>query len=73
MKEKLKDVMPAPAKKPVPQVEVTETCPDCGGAMKLRQGRKGWFLGCAKFPRCKGVREASPELLEQLEEAGAIS
>jgi DNA topoisomerase-1 len=65
--------MPAPVKKPVPAVEVTETCPDCGGAMKLRQGRKGWFLGCAKFPRCKGVREASAELLEQLEEAGAIS
>jgi DNA topoisomerase-1 len=72
MKEKLKDLLPAPApKKAVPAVEVSETCPECGGPMKLRPGRKGYFLGCAKFPKCKGTREASPELLEQLQEAGA--
>ncbi len=41
--------------------------------MKLRQGRKGWFLGCSKYPKCRGVREASPELLEQLAETGAPS
>jgi DNA topoisomerase-1 len=64
---------PPPAKKPAPPVEVTDTCPDCKGPMKLRQGRKGWFLGCAKYPRCKGVREASPALLEQLAELGAPS
>jgi ssDNA-binding Zn-finger/Zn-ribbon topoisomerase 1 len=42
--------------------------------MKLRESRKGkspYFLGCAKFPRCRGVREAPPEVLEQLQEAGA--
>jgi DNA topoisomerase-1 len=71
MKERLKEVFPAPAQKALPAVEVTETCPKCSGPMKLRQGRKGYFLGCAKYPRCKGVREASPELLEQLQEAGA--
>jgi DNA topoisomerase-1 len=72
MKEKLKDLLPAPApKKTVPDVKVEETCPECGGPMKLRPGRKGYFLGCAKYPKCKGTREASPELLEQLQEAGA--
>ncbi len=73
MKEKLKSLLPPPPKKVVPAVEVSETCPDCGGPMKLRPGRKGWFLGCAKFPRCRGVREASPELLEQVAAAGAAS
>lgn len=73
MKEKLKALMPMPAKKAAPAVEVTEVCPDCGGAMKLRQGRKGWFLGCAKYPKCKGVREASPELLEQVAAAEAAA
>jgi len=34
--------------------------------MKLRSSRKGYFLGCAKYPKCKGTREAPPELLEQL-------
>jgi DNA topoisomerase-1 len=62
LKEKLKTLMPAPAKKPVPQVEVKETCPDCGAAMKIRAGRKGFFLGCTKYPKCRGTREAPPEL-----------
>jgi DNA topoisomerase-1 len=66
--------LPAPPpKKPVPAVQVTETCPECGSAMKLRQGRKGWFLGCSKYPRCRGVRELSAEVLEQLAEMGAPS
>jgi DNA topoisomerase-1 len=71
MKEKLKELMPAAPKKTMPDVKVEETCPECGGPMKLRHARKGYFLGCAKYPKCKGTREASPELLEQLQEAGA--
>jgi DNA topoisomerase-1 len=66
MKEKLKDMLPAPPKKTTPDVKVDETCPECGGPMKLRNSRKGYFLGCAKYPKCKGTREAPPELLEQL-------
>jgi DNA topoisomerase-1 len=70
LKDKVAELMP---KKPAaPTVEVEEPCPECGGPMKVRQGRKGPFLGCAKFPKCKGVREASPELLEKLQEAGAM-
>ena len=75
LKEQLKDQLPAPPpKKELPKVEVTDTCPECGGPMKLRESKRGgatYFLGCAKFPRCKGTREASPELLDQLQEAGA--
>jgi len=67
LKEKLKELMPAPVKPAVPAVEVKETCPECGGPMKLRPGRRGFFLGCSKYPKCKGTREASPELLEQVE------
>jgi DNA topoisomerase-1 len=66
LKEKLKDLMPSPAKK-APSVEVSETCPDCGAPMKLRPGRRGLFLGCSKYPKCKGTREAPPELLEQVQ------
>jgi DNA topoisomerase-1 len=66
MKEKLKELMPPPAKKAVPAVEVNEVCPDCGAPMKLRPGRRGFFLGCSKFPKCKGTREAPPELLEKV-------
>jgi DNA topoisomerase-1 len=63
LKEKLKTLMPAPAKKAVPAVEVSETCPECGSPMKLRPSRRGYFLGCSKYPKCKGTREAPPDLL----------
>jgi DNA topoisomerase I len=69
LKEQLKTLMPAPAKKATPAVEVSETCPECGSPMKLRPGRRGYFLGCSKYPKCRGTREASPELLEQVQAA----
>ena len=71
LKEKLKTLMPAPAKRTSPAVEVRETCPECGAAMKLRPGRRGFFLGCSKYPKCRGTREASPELLEQIQASPA--
>jgi DNA topoisomerase-1 len=67
LKEMVKALMPARAKKVVPQVTISETCPECGAAMKLRPGRGGYFLGCSKYPKCRGTREASPEILEQLQ------
>jgi DNA topoisomerase I len=69
LKEKLKALLPPPPKKVVPEVEITETCPECGGPMKLRPSRRGFFLGCAKYPKCKGTREAPPEILEQVQTA----
>jgi DNA topoisomerase-1 len=66
LKEKLKTLMTAPPKKEMPKVEITDTCPNCGAAMKLRSSRRGYFLGCSKYPKCKGTKEPSPELLEQL-------
>ena len=39
-----------------------EICPSCGGPMRVQVARKGSrkgnkFLGCARFPICKGTRE----------------
>lgn len=30
-------------------------CPTCGGEMIIRHGRFGTFLGCKKYPECKGI------------------
>jgi very-short-patch-repair endonuclease len=32
-------------------------CPRCGSKMILRNGRRGQFYGCSKFPYCRGTRE----------------
>jgi DNA topoisomerase-1 len=74
MKEKLKALMPAAPKKEMPKVEVSETCPDCGSPMRLSKSRFGkvpYFLGCSKYPKCKGKRDVTPEILEQVEAAAA--
>jgi DNA topoisomerase-1 len=78
LKEKFKDVLPAPAPKvDLPKVEVNEPCPECGGPMKLRHSTrgktKGYFLGCARYPKCKGTKEASPDLIDQIKGAGVSS
>jgi DNA topoisomerase I len=31
-------------------------CNECGSQMMKRWGRNGWFLGCSKYPKCKGTR-----------------
>ena len=32
-----------------------QACPICQGPMKVRHGRYGPFLGCVKYPECKGI------------------
>ena len=32
-----------------------QKCPKCGGEMKTRKSRFGFFLGCAKYPECKTI------------------
>lgn len=32
-----------------------QPCPVCGGQMKVRHGRFGPFLGCIRYPECKGI------------------
>ncbi len=32
-----------------------QPCPVCKGAMKVRHGRYGPFLGCTRYPECKGI------------------
>ena len=67
LKEELKDKLPVQApKKEEPEIPIADLCPDCGGAMKLRQYRGRYFLGCTKYPTCKGTRQPSAELLEQI-------
>lgn len=32
-----------------------QPCPKCGSEMKVRHGRYGAFLGCLRYPECKGI------------------
>ncbi|WZO96295.1 type I DNA topoisomerase [Isosphaeraceae bacterium EP7] len=50
-------------------IQVDETCEDCGSTMTVRKGRRGYFLGCSKYPKCKGTREPSELSLEKISAA----
>jgi DNA topoisomerase-1 len=47
-------------------IEVAETCENCGGPMLVRKGKRGFFLGCAKYPKCKGTKEPGEATLEKI-------
>ena len=38
-----------------PNFNWDQLCPSCGSSMTLRHGRFGPFLGCTRYPECKGI------------------
>ena len=50
-------------------VQPEEKCPECEGEMTVRMGRRGYFLGCAKYPKCKGTKEPGPITLSRIQAA----
>ncbi|MEW6252139.1 MAG: type I DNA topoisomerase [Planctomycetota bacterium] len=54
-KKRAEELVPAPVRpKPIP---TDIRCDECGELMLIRQGRRGRFLGCSAYPRCKATRE----------------
>jgi len=50
-------------------IPVEETCEECGGPMLVRRSRRGYFLGCAQYPKCKGTRQADEATLAKINAA----
>ena len=49
-----------PAKKP-PAETVEQKCPTCGSPMVKRMSRRGPFLGCSAYPKCKTTMDLPDE------------
>ena len=76
VKEKLKD-QPQPARvggsngqSDLRKIATGETCDDCGADMVIRRSRRGLFLGCGAYPKCKGTKPMPDRLMEVLDEVG---
>jgi DNA topoisomerase-1 len=41
-------------------------CDECGKPMVIRKGRRGYFLGCSGYPKCKNTGEVPGKLVEEL-------
>ncbi len=51
-------------------IETDRDCPDCGAKLLIRTGRRGPFLGCSKYPKCKHAEDLPPELANQCRRKG---
>ena len=56
----------AAGKKPTSNIATDIDCEECGKPMIIRQGRRGPFLGCSGYPKCKGTGEVPAKLMEDL-------
>ncbi len=50
----------SPQQRQEPMV-TNETCPECGKPLILRTGRRGKFLGCSGYPKCRYTRDYQGE------------
>ena len=53
-------------------IPIDATCDDCGGPMLARRGRRGFFLGCAGYPKCKGTKQADEATLAKINEVVGV-
>ena len=71
LKEQLAEQSPPAAAESGPDLKsipIEETCEQCGGPMIVRRSRRGFFLGCAKYPKCKGTRQPDEATLAKINE-----
>jgi DNA topoisomerase-1 len=47
-------------------IPIEANCDQCGSPMVVRRSRRGFFLGCAKYPKCKGTRQPDEATLAKL-------
>ena len=55
----------------MPEPQYEPTCPRCGDAMvrRIRRSDGTPFLGCSRFPQCRGTRQLSPAYASRREPA----
>jgi DNA topoisomerase-1 len=65
-----KEGKPLPPKaKPIP---TAVKCEKCGGQMVLRDGKRGPWLGCATFPKCRGIKTMAKLAGEELKHVESL-
>ncbi len=68
---------PAPERVQTPErrrpkpAETDRECPDCGKKMVVRQGRRGPFLGCTGYPKCRHTEDLPDDLASSAGTEGA--
>jgi DNA topoisomerase-1 len=59
-------VAPTPGSGKAGPIPTDIDCDECGKPMVIRDGRRGKFLACTGFPKCKNTAEVPARLIEEL-------
>src|SRR6185503_9860188 len=51
---------------PLQNITTDIDCDECGKPMIIRSGRRGKFLGCSGYPKCKNTSELPARLVEEM-------
>ncbi|MCX7824897.1 MAG: type I DNA topoisomerase [Verrucomicrobiae bacterium] len=62
-------IIPRPS--PASLIKVDEKCDKCDAPMTIKGSRRGWFLACSAYPKCKNAKPLSDELRQKLDQARA--
>jgi DNA topoisomerase-1 len=52
----------APSRARAKPVQTDRECPDCGKPLLIRSGRRGPFLGCSGYPKCRHTEDVPADL-----------
>ncbi|MCF6767900.1 type I DNA topoisomerase [Thiotrichales bacterium 19S11-10] len=55
-KEQVQSIDQSVKKSDVTQEALDEDCPECGGQLMIRLGKRGRFVGCSNYPDCNYTR-----------------
>ena len=55
-----------PAAGPPASIATDIDCEECGKPMVIRNGRRGRFLGCSRYPKCRNTADVPAKMLEDL-------
>ena len=61
----------APSRGKSKAIPTDRACPDCGAKLVIRSGRRGTFLGCSAYPKCRHTENLPDELKETANAEGA--
>ena len=54
-------------------LKTTVACDKCGKMMVVRASRRGPFLACPGYPKCKNAKDATPDLVAQFNAMNAAA
>jgi len=71
-KKQLDTIAKTVQREDVTQEAIDEKCPECGKPLMMRLGRRGSFIGCSGYPKCKYTRNVESKEGDEASKESAV-